>query len=193
MSKEGFFRRWSRLKAHGEDAAPDARETTPQPATRNEYLRAGVVANGPAAQALAPNEALAGFEPLPQTTQHPPVAPASAPAAAERRRPTLDDVALLGPDSDFSAFVSQGVDKAVQRLAMKKLFSDPHFSLMDGLDVYIDDFTKSDPVPAAMLASMQHARSMFSRLLEDENDKPGEPGNSPKEPPDPDTPSQGDA
>jgi hypothetical protein len=105
----------------------------------------------------------------------------------------VEDVALLGPDSDFSAFVSQGVDKAVQRLAMKKLFCDPHFSLMDGLDVYIDDFTKSDPIPAAMLASMQHARSMFSRLLEDDDNKPGEPGDPPKEPPNPDTPSQGDA
>lgn len=189
MSNEGFFRRWSRLKAHGEGAAADA---APQSAAPGEYPRAGVVANGPGAQALASGDVLAGFEPLPQTAQHPPVAPAPAPAATERRQPTVDDVALLGPDSDFSAFVTQGVDKAVQRLAMKKLFSDPHFSLMDGLDVYIDDFTKSDPIPAAMLASMQHARSMFSRLLEDDN-KPGEPGHQPKEPPDPDTPLQGDA
>jgi hypothetical protein len=44
-----------------------------------------------------------------------------------------------------------------------------------------------------MLASMQHARSMFSRLLEDDDNKPGEPGDPPKEPPNPDTPSQGDA
>jgi hypothetical protein len=191
MSKEGFFRRWSRLKAHGEDAAADPVEAAPQAVARNEYLRAGVTANGPAASALAQGDALAGFEPLPQTTQHPPIAPAPASAASERRQPTVDDVALLGPDSDFSAFVTQGVDKAVQRLAMKKLFSDPHFSLMD---VYIDDFTKSDPIPAAMLASMQHARNMFSRLLEDDdNNNPGEPGAQPKEPPTPDTPPQGEA
>jgi hypothetical protein len=193
MSHEGFFRRWSRLKAHGESPAAAAAEATPQPAAANEYLRAGVVGNGPGAQAPASSDALAGFEPLPQTTQHPPIGPAPGPAATERRQPTVDDVALLGPDSDFSAFVTQGVDKSVQRLAMKKLFSDPHFSLMDGLDVYIDDFTKSDPIPAAMLASMQHARSMFSRLLEDDDNKPGEPGHQPKEPPDPDTPLQGDA
>lgn len=194
MSKEGFFRRWSRLKAHGDDAAADPVEAVAQAAAPAEYLRAGVAANGPAASALAPGDALAGFEPLPQTTQHPPIAPAPASTPTERRQPTVDDVALLGPDADFSAFVTQGVDKAVQRLAMKKLFSDPHFSLMDGLDVYIDDFTKSDPIPAAMLASMEHARNMFSRLLEDDdNNKPGEPGIQPKEPPTPDTPPQGEA
>ena len=30
---------------------------------------------------------------------------------------------------------------------MKKLFSDPHFNVMDGLDTYIDDYGKPDPLP----------------------------------------------
>ena len=30
---------------------------------------------------------------------------------------------------------------------MKKLFSDPHFNVMDGLDTYIDDYGKPDPIP----------------------------------------------
>jgi hypothetical protein len=190
MSNEGFFRRWSRRKLRGEDAGAPAPAS--QVNARDGYLRAGEGASMHPT-ALRANESPAAFEPLPQTTQHPPVAPAPAPAAPERKPATLDDVAVLGADSDFSAFVSQGVDKAVQRLAMKKLFSDPHFNIMDGLDVYIDDFTKSDPVPAAMLASMQHARSMFSRLLGDDNKQQDEPGGEPKPPPNPDTPPQGDA
>jgi hypothetical protein len=113
--------------------------------------------------------------PLAQTSPHPPFAP-PAPDGAPRTLPTIEDVAALGPDSDFSAFVSQGVDKTVQRLAMKKLFSDPHFSILDGLDVYIDDYNKADPIPAAMLASLEHAKSVFSRLLDDETGKtPGDP------------------
>lgn len=74
-------------------------------------------------------------------------------------RPTMRDIALLNAESDYSAFVAGGVDKAVHRAAMKKLFSDPHFNIMDGLDIYIDDYNKPSPVSAAMLAALQHAKS----------------------------------
>jgi hypothetical protein len=33
----------------------------------------------------------------------------------------------------------------VRNAALKKLFTDPHFNVMDGLDVYIDDYGKPDP------------------------------------------------
>ncbi|SNS10375.1 Protein of unknown function [Noviherbaspirillum humi] len=78
--------------------------------------------------------------------------------------PTLDDVAALTPESDFSRFVARDVDEGVRRSAMKKLFTDPHFNVMDGLDIYIDDYTKSDPIPAAMLAGLLHAKSVLNPL-----------------------------
>jgi hypothetical protein len=37
---------------------------------------------------------------------------------------------------------------------MKKMFSDPHFNVMDGLDIYIDDYSKPDPIPLEMLKRM---------------------------------------
>jgi hypothetical protein len=37
---------------------------------------------------------------------------------------------------------------------MKKMFSDPHFNIMDGLDIYIDDYSKPDPIPLEMLKRM---------------------------------------
>ena len=40
---------------------------------------------------------------------------------------------------------------------MKKLFSDPHFNVMDGLDTYIDDYGKPDPIPLSMLRRMNQA------------------------------------
>jgi hypothetical protein len=43
------------------------------------------------------------------------------------------------------------VDPAVQQAAMKKMFTDPHFNVMDGLDIYIDDYSKPDPLPPGML------------------------------------------
>ena len=113
-----------------------------------------------------------------------PVATPSATVEEESRPlPTLDDVARLTPESDYSAFVAKGVDKAVQRMALKKLFADPNFAVMDGLDIYISDYNKAAPLTDAMLATLKHAPGVLDRLLgkdevEDENDPvaEGEPG-----------------
>ncbi|MDB5909033.1 MAG: hypothetical protein JWP34_3147 [Massilia sp.] len=78
--------------------------------------------------------------------------------------PTLADAADLTADSDYSAFVARGVDSAVRRLAMKKLFADPHFKLIDGLDIYMADYNLPSPVSAEMLASLTDAQSMFARV-----------------------------
>ncbi len=50
-------------------------------------------------------------------------------------------LAQLGPDSDFGQFLRQEISEEVRRKAMKTLFADPHFNVMDGLDIYIDDYT----------------------------------------------------
>jgi hypothetical protein len=68
---------------------------------------------------------------------------------------TLDDVEKIDRFApDFSAFMKPDVDPAVQQAAMKKMFSDPHFNVMDGLDIYIDDYSKPDPIPLEMLKRM---------------------------------------
>jgi len=46
------------------------------------------------------------------------------------------------------------VDKDVKRQALKTLFQDPRFNVMDGLDVYIDDYSKPDPLPEGWLEKM---------------------------------------
>ena len=48
----------------------------------------------------------------------------------------------------------------VRNLAMKKLFADPHFNVMDGLDIYIGDYTQPDPLPEGMLRKMASAHAM---------------------------------
>jgi len=109
-------------------------------------------------------------QPALQPVQQPPVAPAGA---AERPAPTLEDVALLTPESDYAAFVAGGVDPAVRRLALKKLFADPNFAVMDGLDIYISDYTKASPLTDAMLASLKHAPGVLDRLF-GKSDEPDE-------------------
>jgi hypothetical protein len=97
-----------------------------------------------------------------------PAAP-SAPAldampAAELPPPTLEDVAALGHDADFRRFVQPGVDETVRRSAMKKLFTDPHFNVMDGLDIYIGDYNTYEPMSAAMVAMLVHGKQLLDPL-----------------------------
>lgn len=71
----------------------------------------------------------------------------------------LPPLASLSFESDFRGFMHAEVDQAMRRAALKKLFSDPRFNVMDGLDVYIDDYSRDDPIPPGMLAQLQHART----------------------------------
>jgi hypothetical protein len=99
----------------------------------------------------------------PEAAPDPAMEPATGPAP-ELPPPTLEDVAALGHDADFSRFVKPGVDETVRRSAMKKLFTDPHFNVMDGLDIYIGDYNTFEPLPAAMLAMLVHAKPLLDPL-----------------------------
>jgi len=44
---------------------------------------------------------------------------------------------------------------------LKKLFSEPQFNVMDGLDTYIDDYSKPDPMPEAMLRGLNQAKELL--------------------------------
>ena len=68
---------------------------------------------------------------------------------------TLEDVEKIDRFApDFSAFMKPDVDPVVQQAAIKKMFTDPHFNVMDGLDIYIDDYSKPDPLSPGMLERM---------------------------------------
>ncbi len=102
---------------------------------------------------------------LPNVEVNPPVAPpAQSTAAQEQPVLTLDDVKALTAESDFSPFAAKGVSPDVRNAAMKKLFADPHYNVMDGLDIYIDDYTKADPIPESMMRQMVGAQ--FLKLFE---------------------------
>ena len=136
---EGFLQRWARRK---EEAARASEHADVSPVAGSSAEVHDDISHPTPADARA--------------------APADAPA------PTLTsaDVAALAPDSSYAPFMARGVDKAVQRLAMKKLFSDPHFQALDGLDIYMGDYNVASPVSAGMLASLQHAQGMLARGAE---------------------------
>ena len=90
----------------------------------------------------------------------PPVAKPSEEAAVPSQAQPLPPVESLSFDSDFTAFMKPEVDGLLKRQALKTLFQDPRFNVMDGLDVYIDDFSKADPLPEGWLEKM----SQMARL-----------------------------
>ncbi|TDF67741.1 DUF3306 domain-containing protein [Cupriavidus sp. L7L] len=104
-------------------------------------------------------------EPLPPAEASPlPVPPQAATAVPEAGPevplPTLADVAALRPGDNIARFVARGVDESVKRAALKTLFADPHFNVMDGLDTYIDDYGKPDPIPPGILRQLRQAESL---------------------------------
>lgn len=85
----------------------------------------------------------------------------------------LPDVASLALNSDFTAFLKEEVNEGLRRQALKKLFSDPHFNVMDGLDIYIDDYSVSQPIPPELLAKLRSAAEWLGDRegeIDDEND-----------------------
>lgn len=73
--------------------------------------------------------------------------------------PPLESLTI---ESDYSPFMQPGVDAATKHRALKKLFSDPRFNVMDGLDVYIDDYSKPDPIDPAIVRTLNQARYIFN-------------------------------
>jgi len=138
----GFLGRWSRRKEEARQGRP---------------LDEPVAAPAPASSAALAPAAPVQAEPA---------------VAAEHAEPpkvlTLEDAKLLTRDSDFKPFMAGSVSPEVRNAAMKKLFTDPHFNVMDGLDVYIDDYTKPDPIPDSMLRQMASAK--FLKLFGDEDE-----------------------
>ena len=135
MADEDFLRRWARRKS-------EARQ------------------GGEPVPSAAP--------PMPQpaaTTAAPVVAavPVSSVAAQAPTPATLPDPAQLESGADISAFMAKGVDDLLRRKALKTLFSDPHFNVMDRMDVYIDDYSIADPLPPDWLDKLEQVTHLGER------------------------------
>lgn len=173
MSQSGFLRRWAQRKAHV--AAESQSKPSDQDLALQQAAPASLVppASRPQPASSAPADAL----PAARTGQ-PCVQPGSEQACAEsnidatpvgaspaaqatpRSGQTLPALDTLTPADDFSPFMQAGIDTGTRNAALKKLFSDPHFNVMDGLDIYIDDYSKPDPMPASMLRALRQARTL---------------------------------
>jgi len=149
MAEPGFFERWGQRKAAARQGLPMPEPEQPRP-LHPEPLETGSPAAAVTAAAPATGQTSTGTH------------EGSAPAPAL----TVEDANALTQSSDFKPFMAHQVTPGVRNAAMKKLFADPHFNVMDGLDIYIDDYSKPDPIPHAMLRQMVSAQ--FLNLFSDE-------------------------
>jgi hypothetical protein len=82
-------------------------------------------------------------------------------AKTESAPPELPAVEKLTPESDFTGFMHPKVEDALRRVALKKLFSDPHFNVPDPYEAYSGDWTGGEPIPEEMLAKLNQARDLI--------------------------------
>jgi Protein of unknown function (DUF3306) len=149
----GFLSRWSRLKAG--EALPVAKpvlevspstpatipQVTPQPVSSNSPIGAGFKVNAVE---------------VPASREVPDASPTELPA-----------IESLNRESDFTPFMAKDVPPGLRNLAMKKLFTDPHYNVMDRLDIYIDDYGTPDPIPPEMLRMLTQSKSL--RLFDEDD------------------------
>ena len=88
---------------------------------------------------------------------------AAGAGAVEPPPPVLADTEKLDFSSDFTRFLGARVEESVKRAALKKLFHSLHFHQMDGLDVYVDDYGKFEPMDDETLNQLAHARDLLFR------------------------------
>jgi len=89
-------------------------------------------------------------------------APQPAPPSALEASAALPPIESLSIESEFAPFFKPGIPESTRRAALKQLFRDPRFNIMDGLDVYIDDYSKPDPIPPEMMKQLLHTKHIFN-------------------------------
>jgi len=153
-NESGFLQRWSR---------------------RKQAVREGVVPADVAAEGSAQPAAIAP-QPVAQASPGSSLSPGPSPSAdlsadpGQTELPSLDS--LHGLQSDYLDFMQPKVAQHLKRAALKKLFADPHFNVIDRFEAYSEDYTQADPIPAAMLRGLNQAKGL---LFPHDDPKPDDP------------------
>lgn len=91
-------------------------------------------------------------------------------AAAAPPAPVTEPAAPGAPQrigTEYREFFDPQVEEKLRQTALKKLFAEPQFNVMDGLDTYIDDYSIPDPISDAMMRQLNQAKALF--LFDDED------------------------
>ena len=131
-SKESGLRRWSRRKQEAAQETQVLDQTTPIDTEAS-------IGTAALAETKAETEAETEAE--------------SSPALTDADMPPIES---LDEDSDYSAFMSEGVSDELRNLALRKLFKAPVFNIRDGLDEYDEDYTYFEKLGDIVTCDMKH-------------------------------------
>lgn len=88
---------------------------------------------------------------------------AGEPALPELPVPTEADLQNISQGGDVKAFLTDKVSAELKNKAFKALFSRPEFNVMDGLDIYIDDYNTFVPLTQEQIGKMTFSKQLLSR------------------------------
>jgi hypothetical protein len=83
------------------------------------------------------------------------------PVVTETPAPVLPPVDKLTPESDFTGFMHPKVKDELRRVALKKLFSDPHFNTPDPFEPFSGDWRITEAISPEMLATLNQTRTLL--------------------------------
>ena len=93
------------------------------------------------------------------------------PAKEEAPAPNLPPVDKLTPESDYTGFMHPKVEDALRRVALKKMFKDPHFNTPDPFEPFSGDWTVSETISDEMLKTLNQARTHLFAEEEKKDDE----------------------
>jgi hypothetical protein len=109
--------------------------------------------------------------------QHAEAADPSSESGAEQKAPRsvmtdadMPALALLGADSDLSPFFSAGVSEELRRQALRRVFSQPRFNVVDGLDDYAGDYRSFRPLGDLVTAGLRWHRQRIAARAHEASD-----------------------
>ncbi|WP_370261310.1 DUF3306 domain-containing protein [Limnobacter sp.] len=142
---DGFLSRWSRRKLEAK-----TQETQPQAELSSPLAQEGALSKPAPASSAQPEPTAQGGSGAAQVEANLPL-------------PTESDLETIAQGGDIKAFLSDKVSKDLKNKAFKALFSRPEFNVMDGLDIYIDDYNKYTPLSKADIDRMALSKQLLSR------------------------------
>ena len=74
----------------------------------------------------------------------------------------LPPISAISLAEDFTPFMQSTVPQALKRQALKALFKEPHFNVMDRLDIYIDDYTVFEPISPEVMATLSSWKTIMN-------------------------------
>lgn len=117
-------------------------------------------------------EAEADPQPAANALAQAPEEPAERSENAELTDADMPPLESLDENSDYRGFLSPKVSETLRKEALRKLFRQSRFNLVDGLDDYAEDFTRFEPLGDLVTHEMRRLLEAGRKAMADASGSP---------------------